>query len=291
MKVTVVVNSQDLLGEGVVWDDQLKKLYWVDIEGRKIHVLDTETGLVNTIPTPDRVGCLSPAVGGGFIVGMGTGVYRLDAAMKKYDLVCTTEHFPGFRLNDGKCSPGGQFFVGTIVSNPDDPEIRETGSLYRIDPDGSWEVVSPRVTISNGIAFDVTKNLMYYIDTFTHTVDCFDLDPVTGSLSNRRTVIRSAPEDASLDGMTIDTEGMLWIASWGGGKVMRWNPVSGEKLMEIKLPTPYVTCCTFAGPEMDELYITTASIALGPDEDKTGAGDLYHVKVPAKGIPVHRFNP
>ena len=290
MDVKVVVKSNDLLGEGVMWDDQLKMLYWLDIEGRKIHTLKPETGLVKTIETPGRVACLAPAVDGGFIIGMETGVYRLDSGMSNFQEICITEYLPGYRLNDGKCSPGGQFFVGTIVSDSDNSKNQRTGHLYRIDPDGKCEVVLTDVTISNGLAFDELRNLFYYIDTLTHEVYCFDYDSATGSITNQRTVIRSAPEDASLDGMTIDTEGMLWIASWGGSKVMRWDPSTGVKTMEITLPTPYVTCCTFAGADMDELYITTASIALGPKDNRIGAGDLYHVKVPAKGIPVHRFN-
>ncbi len=289
MNISVAVKANDLLGEGVMWDEQLKKLYWLDIEGRKIHTLEPESGIVKTISTPGRVACLAPAEEGGFIVGMETGVFRLDASMQNFEEICITEHLAGYRLNDGKCSPGGQFFVGTIVSNPDDKGKQGTGHLYRIDPDSNWEVVLPNVTISNGLAFDEVRNLFYYIDTITHDVYCFDHNSTTGLITNQRTVIQSTPEDASLDGMTIDTEGMLWIASWGGGKVMRWDPMTGTKIMEIKLPTPYVTCCTFAGPDMDELYITTASIALGPNDNKNGAGDLYHVKVPAKGIPVHRF--
>lgn len=287
---TLISDAKALLGEGVAWDERNQCVYWIDIEGKAIHRFDPKTKASKVAKVPERIGCLVMKETGGFLAGLESGVYAVNESLDVFEKVLSmSEELPGNRSNDGKCGPDGRFYIGTMAIEQGNAEAVGAGKFYRVEKDYTYDMLMPEVTISNGLAFDVAKAKMYYIDTVTQQVVSFDWDAQTGGLSNKQVVIEVDQQEGSPDGMTIDQEGMLWVAMWGGSQVVRYNPVTGAKIGSIAIPTPFVTCPTFGGENMDELFITTASVALNANENKAGAGGLYWVKLDVKGWPVERF--
>ncbi len=166
------------------------------------------------------------------------------------------------------------------------------GSLYVLDSDLKCSQKIKGVTISNGLAWSADRKTFYYTDTPTLEVAAFDYDDYTGAISNRRTIIRIEEKEGYPDGMTIDNEGMLWIAHWNGWQVTRWNPATGTKLLSIKLPVAKVTSCTFGGENFDDLYITSAKVDLTEAElkEQPFAGSLFVIRQCGfKGLPSFEF--
>ena len=196
------------------------------------------------------------------------------------------EHLPQNRFNDGKCDPAGRFWAGTLSLN------RQPGaaSLYCLDPDGGVRTMLRGLTNSNGIAWSLDRTAMYHIDTPTRRVTAYDYDVATGEIENPRTAIVVPPEAGKPDGMTIDAEGMLWIALWKGGCVGRWDPHSGAIGDDCR-PARQTTSCAFGGPGLRDLYITTARIGLS-EADLAGqphAGGLFRARPGVAGVPAFEF--
>jgi sugar lactone lactonase YvrE len=180
---------------------------------------------------------------------------------------------PGNRFNDGKCDARGRLWAGTMA----DSEKGRTGSLYLFDPDLSCIRCLNGVGISNGIAWSSDNRVMYYIDSPLSRVDAFDFDLETGSLSGRRVAFDVPRSMGFPDGMTIDEEGMLWVALWEGWGLGRWDPRSGKLIEKVDVPVARTSSCVFGGSNQDKLYITTAKVDLGPDgqKEQPHAGGLF----------------
>ncbi len=249
------------LGEGPVWDGQLNRLLWVDIVNGRVSAWYPETRQVETFVFTGQIGAvaLTPqsnrvmaATDNGFaLLDLGKGS-RIDIGDPENGLADN-------RFNDGKCDARGRFWAGSLHE-----EGRNEAALYMLDGSGSIAKKIDQVSCSNGLAWSLDDRTFYYIDTPTRQVVAYDFEIATGELSNRRVVINVDPSDGLPDGMTIDAEGMLWVALWGGWKVIRWNPHTGEKLKEIGLPVSQVTSCTFGGKDLRDLYITSAKKGLNP---------------------------
>ena len=164
------------------------------------------------------------------------------------------------------------------------------GSLYRLDPDLSVTTMLKGVTISNGLGWSPDGLTMYYIDTPTRGVDAFAFDPPTGEIADRRRIIDIPPDNGLPDGMTVDSEGGLWVALWGGDAVHRYLP-DGTLERIVELPCRVVTSSAFGGALLDELFITTASLGLTPDEleAQPGAGGLFSCRPGLRGLPSGPF--
>lgn len=286
-------NAHCEIGEGPVYDEIRNVLYWVDITGRSVNSLALDTGEYSRLDTGRTVGCIVLRENGGILAGMDDGVYAIS------DIAVTPFCQPAGimdeqRLNDGKCDKNGRMFVGIMHMPKDGPK----GSLYRIDPSGKCDTILRGVGCSNGMAWSGDNKKMYYIDTLLYEptyVQEFSYDEDTGDISDPRIVIDySSPmldtpgssKTGVADGMTIDSEGMLWIAEWEGSKVSRFDPNTGEKLAEIVLPVSKPTCCTFGGRDMATLFITTASVGC---ENEPNAGGVFMVRPGATGVCANRF--
>ena len=277
------------LGEGAIWHPGKKALLWVDIIKGKVFMYQPSKGMIHNISLEGMVGTVVPAKGDYLAVAaQETGIYGItpDEELK------LLTPFPGdaepnVRFNDGKCDPAGRFWVGTMSKS----EKPNAGKLYMMHGD-SLIVKQSDVTISNGIVWDTNKHLMYYIDTPTQSVFAYDYIPETGEIANRRVVVTVPKEMGSPDGMTIDSEGKLWIAHWGGYGVYRWDPDNGELLGKIEVPAPNVTSCAFGGNKLQTLYITTARVGLTKEQldHYPLSGSLFAVKTTAKGIPANLFS-
>ncbi len=268
-------------GEGPIWCRN--SLYYVDIEGHRVIRFHPETGEETQWDVGERVGTVVPRESGGLVIAGDRGFHLLDESDGRLTPIHDPE--PGMtdnRFNDGKCSPDGRFFAGTISL------VKKTGDarLYRLDPDLSVHEVFGPVTNSNGIAWNAAGDTCYYIDTPRREVLAFDY--ANGDLSNLRTVVSTAAVEASPDGMTIDAEGNLWIAFCHGACVVCYNPATGEEVRRVELPCLETTACAFGGPELADLYVTTG---IHKTEVEEHAGRLLVIRdLGVKGVPAHAFS-
>ena len=284
----LVLDAQAALGEGAIWDADRRFLYWVDILGCQVHIYDPVTRQDQVIDVGQYVGTIVPRRSGGVMLALHHGFASLDLETGQVEIVVEPkESLPGNRFNDGKCDPAGRFWAGTLALDGT-PNV---ASLYRLDADMSVHKMLGEVTCSNGIVWTLDNRTMYYIDTGLRRVDAFDYDHETGSISGRRAAFEVPTEMGYPDGSTLDSEGMLWVALWQGGAVSRWNPVTGELLQVVKVPAPNVTSCAFSGPNLDQLYITTARNGLGENAlaEHPLAGGLFCAEVGVAGLPAVGF--
>lgn len=288
MEAKLLLDAKATLGEGPVWDEQSQLLYWIDIIQKQIHIHDIHGQQYRMLQLDQFIGAIVHNSTGGLVAALQHGFYHIDLLSGELTAITDPERDqPDNRFNDGKCDPAGRFIAGTMsLTNK-----QRAGALYSLDTNNDVRQLVSEVGISNGLAWNAEGNIMYYIDTHTGRVDAFDYELQTGEISNRRTVIHIASEEGAPDGMTIDEEGMLWIAHWGGKQVARWNPHTGQKLTSIYVPASHVTCCTFGGPNMDQLFITTASVGISETSllEQPHAGSLFTAQLDVKGFPAQRF--
>jgi sugar lactone lactonase YvrE len=284
-RVRFIADVRANVGEGAVWVQQEAALYWVDNKGRKVFRLD-ESGEVRTFDTPFEICCLAPREGGGFIAGTERGIAKVDLEANCYDIVANPEaHIPGNRFNDGKTDAWGRFWSGTM----DNAEKAATGSLYRFDADLSWLKMDSGYRVTNGPAFDRVRNRMYHTDSAAKTIYLFELS-ASGDPSGRRVFIQFEDRDGSPDGMTVDSEGCLWVCFWDGWCLRRISP-DGHIMERIEMPVQRPTSCAFGGPDLDRLYVTSAR--RGFDEDALAmqpcAGGLFLVDTGVRGVAETSF--
>ena len=288
LSVELVLDARAGLGEGALWDAKRQVLYWVDVLGNELHIYDPASGHDRAIHIGQNVNTVVPRRSGGVMLGVEHGFAGLDLETEQFEIVADPERdLPTNGFNDGKCDPAGRFWAGTIALD----ETPDVCGLYRLDPDLCAHKMLDGITISNGIVWALDHRTMYYIDTPTRRVDAFDYDLETGEIRHRRAAFHIPTEMGSPDGMTIDDEGMLWVALWEGGKVSRWDPAEGRLLQTVDLPASNVTSCAFGGENLDQLYITTARQTLSAEqlERQPLAGGLFRANVGVTGLSAFEF--
>jgi sugar lactone lactonase YvrE len=266
------------LGEGPVWLAAEQALCWVDIPAGLVHRMAGD-GSLTSWDVGQPAGAVVPRASGGLVVAVRDGFMALDPATGAVTMLAAVEQDqPENRMNDGACDRAGRFYAGTMA----DDERPDAGTLYRLDPDLTVTTLLTGVSVSNGIGWSPDERLMYYIDSLTHQVDVFDYDPATGAIGGRRRFAAVGEGDVVPDGLTVDSDGGVWVAVWGGSAVLRHDP-AGRVRETLKLPAGLVTSCEFGGPGLDRLYITTAA---GPGEQ---AGALFVCEPGVAGQPSHPF--
>jgi D-xylonolactonase len=278
--VSCIADVHAVLGEGPVWVARQQALYWVDIKGRKIFRID-DAGELSQWRTPVGVGSLVPRASGAFIGGTDEGIAQIDPEADRFEIIENPEaHLPHNRFNDGKVDRQGRFWAGTM----DDLETDSTGSLYRIDPDLSCTVIDTDYRITNGPAFSPDGRTMYHSDTARQVTYAFDVE-ADGSASNRRVFLQFGPGEGHPDGMTVDSEGCLWIAFWGGWCLRRFS-AAGEWLETVRLPISQPSSCVFGGRDLDRLYVTSASVGLNEESLRMqpNAGGLFMFNPGVRGL-------
>jgi sugar lactone lactonase YvrE len=279
-KVRCVSDVGANVGEGPVWVEREQSLYWVDNKGRRVFRMSGDAKL-ESFDMPLEVCCIAPRGAGGFIAGTDKGFAAIDFDRDRIEIVANPEEdLPGNRFNDGKTDAQGRFWAGTM----DNAEKETRGSLYRLDPDLSWAKVDSNYHVTNGPAFDPSRRRMYHTDSAPRTIYVFDLAE-TGEVSNRRVFAQFGENDGHPDGMTVDSEGNLWVCFWDGWCLRRISP-DGEVVEKIGMPVQRPTSCCFGGPNLDRLYVTSAS--KGIDEDSRAmqpcAGGLFLLETDARGV-------
>jgi sugar lactone lactonase YvrE len=272
-EVEHVLEVHNVIGEGPIWNSQEGNLYWVDfIEHHQILQFSPRTRHLETFETGIPVMALAIRKAGGFIAATSKGISTWDTQRKEFapfsNPLAGRENI---RLND---------------ANQKGPD----GELFCVQGDGSSQVMDKNVTVANGLGWSPDRKIMYFTDTFRYAVYAYDFDAEAGTIKNRRTFVETSPDGGLPDGLTVDSEGFVWSAFWGGWKVVRYNP-EGKVDREFRLPVPNPTSCTFGGAKLDELYITSASLGLSPEEKKQHAqsGDLFCLKAGITGMDEPRF--
>jgi len=235
----------------------------VDIVGKKALSLDPTNEELKTFDVGHLAGCLAPIKGkqGNLLVATQTGLQILDTSTSSISTFVSRSKMEPTkydnRYNDGKVDSSGRLWVGTMSV---DESKKNQGSVFVVKADGTFTPVFSNVSISNGMAWSMDDTTFYYIDTPTQEVVQFDHDKATATLSNRTVVFKFPVDMGEPDGMTIDTDGNLWVALWNGSNIVQINPRTSTLLRMVHIPAPKVTSACFGGPNLDILYVTTASV-------------------------------
>ena len=277
MRAEQITDPVAFHGEGPVWSPGWGGLRWVDMLAGDVLSL-RDDGSIDRRHVGNIAAAIRPRRRGGAVIGVERG-FALEAP--DGTLTDLPELWSGdaVRMNEGGCDPDGRFYCGSMAYD----KQPGAAALYRLDPDGSVRVVLDGVTISNGLDWSPDGTLAYYSDTATGSVAVFDYDAASG-LTGQRTFVDTA---ARPDGLTVDADGGVWVALANLGAVRRYRP-DGVLDEVVELPVRKVTACTFGGPELTELFITTSREGLDPGEDPP-AGSLFRANVGVTGQPVREF--
>jgi sugar lactone lactonase YvrE len=268
------------LGEGPVWVRRDAALWFVNIKGRQVQRYHPGSDRRSAWQAPEQPGFIAPVRGGGFLVGLKTGLHRFDPESGEFAHLAHVEpHLPDNRLNDGGVSPEGALWFGSMH----DPETEPSGCLYRLDDNGRAVALDAGYIITNGPAFSPDGHVFYHTDTAQGVIYAFDR-PAPETLSGKRVFIRIEAGAGFPDGTTVDAEGCVWIALWGGWGVRRYSP-SGELLTTVRFPCANVTKIAFAGDDCCTVYATTAWKGLSAAERAAQplAGDLFRFRTDVPG--------
>jgi sugar lactone lactonase YvrE len=291
--VTCVLDARAELGECPVWSIEEQALYWVDIRAPALHRLDPATGATRTWPLPSRVGSFALREAGGAVVALVDGFHRLDLDTGELQFVAGPERVPGTRFNDGKVSPDGRFFAGTM---DEESLSRPIAALYRLDPDLSLHRVVEGLVVSNGLAWTADGRTVYHSDSQGHAdsggpvIWADDYDPDNGELSGRRVVARPTENVGRPDGGATDQEGYYWSAGISAGVLNRWSP-DGRLDRSIPLPCSHPTAPCFGGPDLRTLFVTSLRHDLPAEvlAAKPLSGGIFALRVDVPGVPISRF--
>lgn len=271
-----VSSIQGMLLEGCVWDEKVQRLYFVDIDRKRIYQYNPQDQSCDFMQMSQPVSCIVLEHDSSLIAALQDGLYRVDPVQKRWNKIMNGILDKDVRFNDGKCDSYGNLWVGSMSFSAQ----LDRGSLYCICEE---KVVReyPAYTIPNGLAWDRRRNVFYHIDTERKTVDRYIVTDQF-DLSDRTVCLDLSDEDGVPDGMCMDEQGNLWIAIWGGGKVVCYDPLTQKKRDELSVPRKNVSCCTFGGADMNQLFITAAA-------DDTYTGEVYVHALQMKGDFVNRY--
>ena len=287
--ITCITDVRAQLGECPVWSPAENVVYWIDIQGRKLHRTAPATRTTTSIDLPSRPGMIALRKKGGLVVVLEDGLYACDPRSGALDLLVSLEaDQPENRANDGKCDAAGRLWVGTMnVSQAGEP----TGNFYRIDPDLTVTKISSGFRIPNGLAWSPDDKVMFHTDTRANVVWRYAFDPATGKRGTEQPFFRfDRPATGGVDGAAMDSEGGYWPAMYGGSKLLRLLP-DGTVEREIALPVLQPTMPAFGGADMKTLFVTSAAQKLSDADLRAQpfAGGLLAVETDFVGHPVHAF--
>ena len=269
MEIAVRANAK--LAEGPRWDAATRRLLWVDIEGCELHILESEED--RAIGLDAMVGAAAPTSSGAVLVALADRLALVDLADESVRTLVRLPHGSALRSNDGACDAAGRFWIGTMGLD----QTPGAGALYRYD--GRLQRVLDEVTLSNGIGWTRDDTRMYYIDSPVQRVDIFDFELASGRVDDRRPFVSIHENEGIPDGLTVDDEGGVWVALYGGSCVHRYDE-SGHLDAVLAVPAENVTSCCFGGDDGRSLFVTTAA----PD------GNVYVTQPGVSGPPAHVFH-
>jgi sugar lactone lactonase YvrE/DNA-binding IclR family transcriptional regulator len=276
-----VIPAAAVVGEGPVWDGRTGVLRWVDTLAPAAHAFDPRSGQNTSIRAPNIIGAILPSDDGGCLATTKQGLEKVNLETGAFTLIYNPEaHLPGNRFNDAKTDRKGRVWSGSMTLDASLP----SGSLYCFDTPTSARAVDGGFQVSNGIGWSPDDKTMYFVDTGIGTVFSYAFDLAAGTIGERRTFLQFDPKDGKPDGLSVDSQGNVWIAMWDGWRVACYAP-SGKLVREIDLPVPRPSSCCFGGKDLTTLYITTASVRLPAAvlEEAPLSGGLFRIDVGVAG--------
>lgn len=284
-----VVRNQAVLGESTLWSPDEGAIYWVDIQNPTIHCLNPTTGEQKHWLVETEIGSIGLAGPGRLVAGLRTGIAYFDLDSGEFEPIVDPEgehRFNQNRMNDGKVDRAGRFWCGTMQ----DPGHGPVGTLWRITADGSYTAALTDIRIPNALCWSPDGEMMYFTDSMSMQIWAFDFDEASGEIANKRIFVELGEGVGVADGATVDNEGFLWCAHMFGSSVRRYDPEGGIDRV-IEMPVPQVTCCAFGGPNLETLYVSTASFGMDRAAlaDMPLAGALFAVDVGVRGLPEPQF--
>ena len=279
----LLLQARAEVGEGPVWDVGRGVLWWVDITAGIVHRYEPRRAVDTPFPVGSAVGSVALRADGSLLLALADRLAVMSADDGQVsDLLGLPASDPSIRCNDGKCDPAGRFWVGRMAFDGSAGQ----GSLLRVDGDLTITGRFSGLAIPNGLGWSLDGERMYFLDSMWREIREFEYDVASGAMGDGRS-LASFPDDRSVpDGMTVDSEGYLWVAKWGGGCVMRLAP-DGEVVGRLSLPVSQVTSCTFGGDDLGDLYITSATEDFGPADfaREPLAGGLFRCRPGVRGLP------
>jgi D-xylonolactonase len=270
------------LGEGPVWVERDRALWFVDIKRQQIHRFDPTDGSKNSWNAPEQVGFVFPADRGGFVAGLQSGLYHFDERNGAFGLIAKVESDkPNNRLNDGVVDPQGRLWFGTM----DNGEKAKSGAFYCFAEGKVSATGIDGIAITNGPAISPDGRLLYFVDTLKGTLEVADIAD-DGKLENRRPFAKIEKTDGHPDGPTIDSNGYVWISLYAGWEVRRYSP-AGDLVERVRFPVANITKVAFGGEDLRTAYATTARQLLKPEDiaRQPQIGDLFEFRVDVPGVP------
>ncbi len=289
-KLIDIISAQCSLGEGIQWNVEDQAVWWTDINRKQLWRHHPGSGQTQTVALPERLGAFAfTAREGLLLAAFASGFAFFDLASRTpYWLHRPEAGHGGRRFNDGRVDRQGRFWVGTMVEDAAKAGDRQ-GALYCLDRDGGLSQHLGGIGISNSICWAPDGGTFYFADTPTRTIRAWDFDREAGRLQAERVFART-PDGAFPDGSAIDAEGCLWNAQWGAGQVVRYRP-DGSIDWVLAVPAPQPTCVAFGGPNLDQLYVSTARVGLDRQTLRAApcAGDVFVYQLDVAGLPESRY--
>lgn len=269
LKPELIYYAGNKLLEGPLWDEENQLLYFISIDDNMIYSFNEETTEIKSYPTSSPVGAAVLVNNGKILSAEKDGIYLIDIKTKERIFAMQPNEDERLRYNDGKLDPKGRFLVGTMGY---EDTFEGAASLYVIK-DGKMKMLLSNLTLSNGMDWSKDGQTFYHIDTPTKQVTRYDYDLETANLSNGHVAVEIT-DGGSPDGMCVDIDGNIWVAEYGGKRICKWDPKTGEQLVKIPMPVSNVTSCCIGGADYDTLYITTAQ-----EDGEPLSGGLFKVKI------------
>ena len=279
-----IVDSQDLLGEGPIWDVERRRLYWTDIDGGRYHLFEPSKGAHRTLMLGVKVGAIGLRERGGLILATqeGFAFHDPDADEPPEYLANPEADRPETRFNDAAVDPGGRFWAGSYGG--------ERNTLYCLERSLDVRAVDSGFGVPNGIGWSLDDSVMYFTDSAAKTIYAYDFDAERGEIENRREFIVTQDESGVPDGLVVDAEGFVWSARFDGHRLERYDPGGVlERTIELEVQCP--TSMAFGGPGSDELYVTSATKTLSEAKCRQQplSGGLIRLWPGVKGRAEPRF--
>ncbi|MCD6520489.1 MAG: SMP-30/gluconolactonase/LRE family protein [Anaerolineae bacterium] len=280
VKPELIADYQCVTGEGPIWHPDEGRVYWLDIPMGKMFRYDPTTGKHEQCYQGESVGGLTVQADGTLLLFMNRGAIKVWRDGFLGTILPEIPEERDSRFNDVIADPRGRVFCGTMATK------ERLGRLYRLNLDGTIEVVLEGVKVSNGMGFTPDRKQMYYTDSGRREIYIFDYDEETGNLTNRRLFVRTPEGEGVPDGLTVDAEGYVWSARWDGGCLVRYAP-DGTEDMRIQFPAKKVSSVIFGGEDYTDIYVTTAG-GNNKEANGPGAGALFRINLGIRGVPEFR---
>lgn len=287
---TVLADDGNLCGESPLWDVQRKHLYWVDCLSAKLFRYDWATGQRKTVLDSFEVNGCALNRPGGMVLVNNSGVWLWGKSGGAPTLIAAEVEKAKLQLNDCVADPRGRLLTGSCFYSPS--EDFSLGHLFCVEKDGAVTILDEGFYLSNGLCFSPDEQTLYFADSVQRVIYAYEYDPEKGTVRNRRIFVKLDSSAGLPDGLTVDSEGFVWSAEWYGGCVTRFDP-DGKMERRIALPAKQVSSLTFGGPDMTDIFITSAAKSepmpvMPPGYDSVSGnfgGALYHLNLGIAGRP------